>query len=80
MILPDCPEIREFVPQDDWAIFYDYHDRDGLLKAMKEGINPSRRHLIQGNLERITYNPSWGKVAKIVVEGYRGILKGNQNN
>ena len=35
MILPDCPEIKEFAPRGDMAIFYDYYDPDGLLKAMK---------------------------------------------
>lgn len=74
MILPDCPEIREFVPREDMAIFYDHHDKEGLLKAMRETIDSPKRRLIERNLEEINPNNSWNRVVEVVLEGYRKIL------
>ena len=75
MILPDCPETREFIPQQDKAIFYDFYDKNGLFKAMKDGLDSSRRDLIRRNLEEVTETHSWDHVAKIVIEEYNHLLE-----
>jgi len=77
MIVPDCPEIKEFIPKEDMAIFYDYKNKNGLFESMQKGADPIKRGLIIGNLEKITYNPSWKNVAKVTIEGYKTILKDN---
>jgi glycosyltransferase involved in cell wall biosynthesis len=72
MILPDCPETREFLPEKNMAIFY---GKEGLYPAMREGLDFSRRKSVQKHLEGIVSNFSWDEVVKVAVEGYRSTLE-----
>lgn len=74
LILPDCLEMREFAPSKEIAIFYDSRDKEGLLKAMEEGMNSSRISSIEKNLKEFACGASWTEVAKIVIKGYRSLV------